>query len=149
MKSLISILLLIPVFSSCASPSKSELDAEVKRLCAIDGGVKVYEVVRLPAERFDSRGTVDIFRPGRSEASLGSAYVYKEEKEVIVSGNPEMWRAHYQIIRKSDNKLLSEARIYIRRGGDMSGPWHDSYFSCPDIKDFGVVESTFRIKSKE
>lgn len=149
MKPLISTLLFLPLVASCATPSKSQLDAEIRRLCAIDGGVKVYETVRLPAERFDSRGTVDIFQPGRSEASLGSAYIYREEKEVIISGNPEMWRTHYQIIRKSDNKLLSEARIYIRRGGDMPGPWHDSYFSCPDLKYFGVVESTFRIQSKE
>ena len=149
MKPLISTLLFLPLVASCATPSKSQLDAEIRRLCAIDGGVKVYETVRLPAERFDSRGTVDSFQPGRSEASLGSDYIYREEKEVIISGNPEMWRTHHQIIRKSDNKLLSEARIYIRRGGDMPGPWHDSYFSCPDLKDFGVVESTFRIQSKE
>ncbi|MBP9101513.1 MAG: hypothetical protein KBF68_09110 [Nitrosomonas sp.] len=31
---------------------KARLDREVKRLCAIDGGIKVYETVKLPAERF-------------------------------------------------------------------------------------------------
>ncbi|MDY0014280.1 MAG: hypothetical protein RBS40_15505 [Rhodocyclaceae bacterium] len=148
MKNLISILLLLPLVACSSTPSKSELDAEVKRLCAIDGGIKVYEMVALPSNRFDSRGTVDIFRPGHGDGSLGAAYIYREEKHVIASGNPEMWRTHYQIIRKTDNKLLSEARIYIRRGGDAPGPWHDSYFSCPDLRNFGLVESTFRIQSK-
>lgn len=60
MKAPISILLLIPKFFSYASPSKSELDSEVKRLCAIDSGIKVYETVKLPAEIFDKWGVIKI-----------------------------------------------------------------------------------------
>ena len=53
MKTLATLLLLLPLATACASgPSKSELDAEVKRLCAIDGGIKVYERVALPEEKF-------------------------------------------------------------------------------------------------
>ena len=52
MKTFIALLLLLPVIAGCATPSQIMLDAEVKRLCAIDGGIKVYETVRLPAERF-------------------------------------------------------------------------------------------------
>ena len=58
MKVLISTLFLVPMISSCASPSKSDLDAEVKRLCAIDGGIKVYEKVKLPANKFDQYGRI-------------------------------------------------------------------------------------------
>ena len=39
---------------------KERLDREVKRLCAIDGGIKVYETVKLPAERFDQYGQIFI-----------------------------------------------------------------------------------------
>lgn len=39
MRAITAMLLLLPLATACASgPSKSELDAEVKRLCAIDGG---------------------------------------------------------------------------------------------------------------
>lgn len=38
-----SVLLLLLLTGCSSAPSKSDLDAEVKRLCAIDGGIKVYE----------------------------------------------------------------------------------------------------------
>ncbi|MCL2075403.1 MAG: hypothetical protein FWH15_02970 [Betaproteobacteria bacterium] len=39
-------------------------DAEVNRLCAIDGGVKVYETVTLPPEKFNEWGNIDISSVG-------------------------------------------------------------------------------------
>ena len=135
MKSLISILLLIPVFSSCASPSKSELDAEVKRLCAIDGGIKVYEMVRLPSDQFNEYGQINFYRPAQGENTLGSKYLFKVERIYYRQGNPEMSRTHYQVIRRSDQKLLGETVFYGRGGGDLPGPWHDSSFACPSYAE--------------
>jgi len=135
MKALISILLLIPIFSSCASPSKSELDAEVKRLCAIDGGIKVYEMVKLPSDRFNEYGQINFYHPTRGESTLGSEYIFKQETYYYRQGSPEMSRSHYEIIRRTDKKLLGELIRYGRGGGDLSGPWHDSSFSCPDPKE--------------
>lgn len=60
MRNLISILLLLPLMACSAAPSKADLDAEVKRLCAIDGGIKVYEIVKLSATKFDEHGNVNI-----------------------------------------------------------------------------------------
>lgn len=132
MKTLISILLFLPLMASCATPSKSELDAEVKRLCAIDGGIKVYETVRLPVERFNKYGQINFYRPTQGENALDSLYRFKKETQHYRHGNPEVWRDHYQVIRLSDEKLLGEAISYSRRGGDMPGPWHDSSFGCPE-----------------
>ena len=42
------------------------LDREVDRLCAIDGGVHIYEVVRLPKEDFGPNG--DLFPQYRAAA---------------------------------------------------------------------------------
>ncbi|OQW84176.1 MAG: hypothetical protein BVN30_04060 [Proteobacteria bacterium ST_bin16] len=48
---------------------KARLGREEKRLCAIDGGIKVYETVKLTAERFDRYEQISIpfeadIRPG-------------------------------------------------------------------------------------
>ena len=132
MKTLISILLLLPLATACASgPSKSELDAEVKRLCAIDGGVKVYETAMLPATLLDKYGGVRI--PSKSLANASDEYYYELDIHYYLKGNPEMSRSQYRIIRRSDRKVLGESIRYGRGGGDLPGPSHDSSFTCPDI----------------
>ncbi len=56
MKKLLFLLLILPLITACTSgPSKRQLDAEVDRLCAIDGGVRVYETVTLPPDKFDEK----------------------------------------------------------------------------------------------
>lgn len=122
-------------------------DKQVRELCASDGGVKVYETVRLPGEKFDKYGQVNFYKPTQGENTLGPEYVFKDETTYYRRGNPEMWRTHYQVIRRSDGKLLSESASYSRRGGDLPGPWHPSSFSCP--KEIGLIEKTFISSNKE
>ena len=140
MKMIISLLLLLPLAAACASgPSKAELDAEVNRLCAIDGGVKVYETVKLPADRFDKRQHfINFYRPTQEENALGPEYLFKQNIFYYRRGNPEMTRQHYQISRRSDGKLLGETILYGRGGGDLPGPWYESGFNCPTFAEVGV-----------
>ncbi|MGH8710651.1 MAG: hypothetical protein ACREVA_04960 [Burkholderiales bacterium] len=145
-RTLILILLFLPLVASCATPRKSELDAEVRRLCAIDGGIKVYETVKLLAEKFNKWGQINFYRPTQGENALGPEYIYKWEKHFYKRGEIEeaaMWRDHIQIIRRSDEKLLGESISYSRRGGDIPGPWHPSSFSCPSITQPGLETSIF------
>lgn len=119
-----------------AGGQKYYYDAQVSRLCAKDGGVKVYETVKLPAERFDRWGNVQI--PPKDMAKLGDEYYYQMEVRYSRQGDPEMYRLAFQIVRSADGKLLGEATSYGRRGGDLPGPWHPSAFGCPggaDITD--------------
>ncbi len=113
-------------------------DTLVNRMCREDGGVRVYETVRLPPERFDKWGMVKPYDPTQRENALGPEYIFKEETHYYRRGNPELWSTHVQIVRKSDNKLLGESKYYLRRGGDLPGPWHESSFSCP--KNLGLIE---------
>lgn len=112
---------------------KDRLDREVKRLCAIDGGIKVYETVRLSAERFEKDGS--IFIPAKWLAKPEDEYYYKGTTNYLIKGNPELFQLRTQVYRKSDNQLLGESTLYVRRGGDLPGPWHPSSFSCPQSKD--------------
>ena len=139
MKALISILLLIPIFSSCASPSKAELDAEVNRLCAIDGGIKVYETVKLPSNQFNEYGQINFYRPTKGENALGPDYIYKSEDYFYREGNPSMVRYRHKVFRRSDGKLLGKTTSYGRGGGDISGPWEPSNYHCPPTSENSEV----------
>jgi hypothetical protein len=125
------LLLFLPLVASCAS--KYALDAEVKRLCDIDGGIKVYETVSLPPEKFDKRWKfINFYKPTQGENALGPEYLFKRDRHYYRKGNPEMSRVHYQIFRRSDGKLLGETIVYGRGGGDMFyGISHGSSFRCP------------------
>lgn len=107
------------------------LDYQVRELCAKDGGVKVYETVMLPAEKFNQWGQPNIYKPNQGENALGQEYLFKQDTNYYRQGNPEMSKTHYQVFRKSDNKLLGETIFYGRGGGDLPGPWHDSSYVCP------------------
>ena len=131
--------------SGCTTPIQAELDAEVKRLCAVDGGVKVYEQVRLPPDRFNRYGQVNFYRATQGENGLGPEYLFRETEEYYRRGNPQMSRIHMQVIRRSDNKLLGETVIYVRGGGDLPGPWHGSSFACPPFEEAGNVELFRRV----
>ena len=145
MKALIHLLLLLPILSACASgPSKEELDAEVKRLCAIDGGVKVYEMVKLPDGLVDKYGGIRI--PSKENAKSSDEYYYELEIYYYRKGNPEMSRSLYRVIRRSDGKILGESIRYGRGGGDLPGPWHDSSFTCPEIGAQPTLENSIFVK---
>lgn len=139
MKTLLMILLVLPFVTACVSgPSKGQLDDEVRRLCAIDGGIKVYETVKLPAEKFDQYGQIRI--PTKNRLKAEDDYYYEYSTSYLLRGNPEMVQYHFKLYRQLDNKLLGEAISYSRRGGDMPGPWLGTAFLCPEKTDISDLK---------
>ena len=136
--------------SACGSVQKAELDREVDRLCVIDGGVHIYEVVRLPKEDFGPDGTAfpqyrtQLFTAGR----YGPEYVGRMADRVLVSGNPSMVRQTTMIVRKADDKVLGEVVIYGRRGGDTPGPSAPSSHVCPKGPSFNLESQVFKPQEK-
>lgn len=53
-------------------------DARVRKLCAIDGRIKVYETVALSSEKFNRWGQPNFYRPDQGENALGAEYVFRE-----------------------------------------------------------------------
>lgn len=127
-----------------AAGEKWWLDYQVRELCAKDGGIKVYETVRLPKEQFDKYGGIRI--PLKKDAKPSDEYYYESSTSYIKKGNPEMWQSHYKVYRQFDNKLLGESTSYARRGGDMPGPWHESSFGCPDRADISDLNKQVFVK---
>lgn len=140
MKTLLVILLALQFVTACISgPSKGQLDDEVKRLCAIDGGIKVYETVKLPAERFDKYGQIRV--PAKWLGKPEDEYYSESSTNYLIRGNPEMWKFHFKLYRRSDEKLIGETISYTRIGGDIPGPWHSSSFQCPQKRRFWLFNS--------
>ena len=138
-KPITTLIIAIAMLQLPAGCEKASLDQQVKELCAKDGGVKVYETVTLPAEKFNQWGQPNFYKPTKRENALGTEYIFKEDRHYYRRDNPEMSRTHYQIFRRSDSKLLGETVLYARGGGDMPGPWHESSFTCPDPNKAGDV----------
>ncbi|MDY0397714.1 hypothetical protein [Desulfuromonas thiophila] len=112
-------------------------DAQVRKLCAIDGGVKVYETVELPEEMFNQWGQPNFYQPTQGENALGKDYIFRSEIKKYRKSDPSISRRLYQVFRKENNKILGETVIYVRSGGDLPGPWHGSTYRCPE--DGGII----------
>lgn len=136
--------LCVTAFSLLAGCEKVRLDEEVRRLCAKDGGIKVYETVKLPAEKFDEYGVVRV--PSKRDAKGSDGYYYERDTTYLKTGDPAMWRSHHRIIRSSDGKVLGESIHYARRGGDIPGPWHESSFGCPYIGTQPSLENSIFVR---
>ncbi|GKS69956.1 hypothetical protein W03_19600 [Nitrosomonas sp. PY1] len=141
MKTLLVILFTLLLVAACVGPNKAQLDAEVDRLCAIDGGIRVYETVALPADKFNKWGEINFYKPTQKiEDTLGPEYIYQWDMHYYRKGDPfsqgaqevVMKRDHIQVFQRSSVKLLGELIMYHRVGGDLPGPWMPSSYHCPD-----------------
>lgn len=112
--------------------AKSTLDREVDRLCAIDGGVRIFETVRLPKENFGPDGEVFPQHKGKLAGSgrYGESYGGSLVVEAIQEGRPGIVRIRARITRNLDEKVLGEIIDYKRSGGDFPGPWEPSSHAC-------------------
>ena len=122
---------------------RDRLDAEAKRLCAIDGGVKVYETVTLPAEKFHSNGVPKI----SSKDAQGFGY-FERAKQTNLKADferPTLIRDEYQVIRSSDQKVMATSVVYRRSGGSWwDGLVEGDGFTCPsDAINTSYLQKTF------
>ena len=156
---------ILSVTAGCATPSQMAVDAEVERLCAIDGGIKVYETVKRPASEFDSDGVLKAYQHRTDttvsykqdtshtvmESSFERGFIIRWEIQTYIgdilgpeSGFFSAKRHVFQVKRRADNALLGEAVIYSRRGGDIPGPWHPSSYRCPTTAgDIELIRKVF------
>ncbi|PSJ18820.1 hypothetical protein [Nitrosomonas supralitoralis] len=141
MKKVLLLLLISLIIYAVFFSEKARLDREVDRLCAIDGGIRVYETVKLPPDKFDKHGQINFYRPTQGEDALGLEYIFKWDRHNYKKRDSEQGphevairQNHFKIIRKSDMKLLGEFVLYSRVGGDLPGPWAPSSYRCPELE---------------
>jgi hypothetical protein len=122
-------LFVVIVLSGCTS-EKNRLDAEAKRVCAIDGGIKVFEKVTLPPEKFHPNGVPRI----SSIDDQGFGYFRTASQRNLKSNfdEPTLIRHEYRVIRSSDKKVVAISVVYRRRGGSWwDGLMEGDGFTCP------------------
>ncbi|RCS56424.1 hypothetical protein [Parvibium lacunae] len=134
--------------------NKWRADKLVDELCAKDGGVKVYETVTLPKERFNQWGQFEVFDQRFMKPSDEYYTVWETKK---IKGDPdseEIWKLtiyqdHFFLYRAIDKKLLGEAIGYVRRGGDPINPFMPSSHACPSATDNDLSKQIFLKSSNQ
>lgn len=129
---------MIPFLWGC---ERARLDAKMEELCKQDGGVKVYETVKLPPEMFDPQGDPFPGWQGRKlEERLGPDYLYRFTETVLKDGDPLKGEGRLSIFqtsitRRSDSKMLGVKILYGRSGGDFIAFAHPTSKLCPSPSD--------------
>jgi hypothetical protein len=136
MRKLLSSVLLISALAGCMGympGQQSYWDAQVREMCAKDGGVKVFEIALLNNEQFNLllNSFGQLSPPPESRASENVPIVQRAISTYIRQSDPEVRRDETALIRNSDKKILAVHVSYSRVGGDVVA-LHPSYFSCPD-----------------
>lgn len=111
-------------------------DAQVREMCAKDGGVTIYEKLRISESEIDLLGRVDgkIDVPIKQLAKP-NAPAYAELKITnLQDGNPQVTRTESTITRRKDRVTIARWIVYSRFGGDLPSLAHPSTFRCPEIK---------------
>lgn len=133
--------------AACSSEA-DRLDAEARRLCAIDGGIKVYETVVLPPEKFNSLGQA-LVPIGKDEKGWG--YFVKAEGQRLSGkdGKPQLERFVETVVRSSDGKTLASSVSYITGGGEpLAGLIQYQSTICPSPSERRLAERVFLKGSK-
>lgn len=129
---------------------KWQLDRQMEELCKKDGGVRVYETVKLPPEMFDQSGDPFPGWQGRKpEDRLGADYLVERTERVLNEGDPvegqgRLIRIERQVLRRSDGRLIGTTVFYGRSGGDLIAFPHPTSKVCPSgQKDNEVIRKIF------
>lgn len=121
-------------------------DWKVRQLCAIDGGVKVYETATLKQEMLDWAGRIHI--PNRQDIKPTGEYYGEYDMYYYRKSDPSVRRVRYRIVRLADQKIMAETIRYERGGGGLIGPWHQSGSHCP-TEPLNIEISTFIDRSNK
>lgn len=115
-------------------------DARVKEMCEKDGGVTVYERVRISRAQI-ARRVLPMTADGRlsftvKEHAHPEAPIYAVEQITYLSEkNPRVRRTESVIVRRSDEAVVGKWVVYARAGGDLpTGASEGTSFICPDLQ---------------
>jgi hypothetical protein len=128
----------------------------MEELCKQDGGVKVYETVKVPPAAYDATGRLITGEARRIEAgvlaqTVRSVYLIERREDVIKAGNPSSGALsegrllrHVTTVRRiADGKVLGVETTYGRTGGSFTLN-HPSHNFCPKPRpDPGLEQAVF------
>lgn len=149
MRRLLQICLVLPIVALYACTTETDrLDAEAKRLCALDGGIKIYETVTLPSEKFNEYGQ-PLIPIGKDDKNFGFFSTSTQEHiagqlSQQAGDGAGLKKSTTQIVRTSDKKIMGEERIYRRHGGRLlDGYMQGGGFQCPTSEGWALERKIF------
>lgn len=115
-------------------------DEQVKEMCEKDGGVTIYECVRISKAEIN-RHILPMTADGKlsfttKELAHPNAPIYAVERITYLrEGNPRVRRSESIIMRRTDQAVVARWVIYARAGGDFpTGFSEGTSFICPDLQ---------------
>lgn len=111
---------------------KAYWDAKVEEMCRKDGGVKVYERVKISGKESELLwGKAGLPLPTVSTRTE-LPYFWEQADTTLRNANPNIVRAQTMVKRRSDGKVLGVSVQYWRSGGDLpTGISEATSFICP------------------
>lgn len=110
-------------------------DAQVRQMCEKDGGVQIFEKLRISKSDLDHLGRVDgLIGVAPKNLAHPSAPAYSETiRTYLQEGNPRVRRVETKVVRRVDQAVVAKWVFYARSGGDFpTGLSEGSSYSCPD-----------------
>lgn len=107
-------------------------DSKVREMCQVDGGVQIFEAVKLPRHKYKELEDRNFMLPKKKEAKPSDEYYFTSDVIYYKTANPQVARTQYRIVQRAGEKILGQLVFYGRGGGDIPGPWHESSYTCPD-----------------
>ncbi len=107
-------------------------DFRIDRMCQRDGGVTVFEKIRLTQDEYERLGgrMGEIPIPARATADASAAFVSDTKDKFIREQSPSVWRSESTIYALDSNRKIARYVSCTRRGGDFPAYAHPSYFLC-------------------
>lgn len=117
------------VLAGC-SPEVIYVDWKIDRLCAKDGGLRVFETAEAPRALLHEDGSLDLNVLQRTRPE--DPYFLEHLSETLKRRAPEIIRSEYRLWRSSDRKLIATTISYIRPTQNVGVPIfsHQAY-TCP------------------
>lgn len=109
-------------------------DSKIRQLCERDGGMTVFERMRLTEAQYQALGgrNRDIPIPSVSSGRKGYPVVTRTAETILNARDPKVYREETDYVRVLDGKILAKLVRYWRVGGDLPSFGHPTTFSCPD-----------------
>jgi len=122
---------------------QSYWDAQINEMCERDGGVTIYERVKI-----SKKDSVFLWGQGlplpTENTRKDSPYFWEMTEKKIHDSYPKVVRAEDLVKRRSDGKVLGKSIRYWRGGGDFpTGFSEATSFICP--QDANLSEQIFLI----
>jgi len=141
--------LIVTMLAACMGyvpGQQSYWDAQVREMCALDGGVTVYELTTISVKQAEElpkiEGSISI--PHQTLANLAAPLVSTDSEKVLREWGPRVVRREREVIRQSNRKIVGRIVSYSRIGGDFpTGISEGSSFTCPDYKKIYTEQARF------